>query len=103
MLEILDHIKSDIAKLDRRAVFALVYAAAGLTAINFLRDPAVLNFLLSGTSWAWVGHEALYSTDNNLYELIWWVLVNLTFYVAIPAVVVPVVQKWRLQEIGLEH
>ena len=48
MLEILDHIKADIAKLDRRAVFALLYAAAGLTAINFLRDPAVLNAILRG-------------------------------------------------------
>ncbi|HEY2846679.1 MAG TPA: CPBP family intramembrane glutamic endopeptidase [Pyrinomonadaceae bacterium] len=101
MLEILDHIRDDIRQLDGRAVFALVYAAAGLTAINFLRDPAVLNWLLSGTSWVWVGHEALYPTDNNLYELLWWVLVNLTFYVAIPAAVVKFVQKRSLREIGL--
>src|SRR5436305_8567834 len=98
MLEILNHIREDIAKLDGRAVFALVYAAAGLTAINFLRDPAALNWLLSGTSSAWVGHEALYPTDNNLYELVWWVLVNLTFYVAIPATVVKFVQKRSLKE-----
>jgi hypothetical protein len=101
MLEILDHIRSDIRQLDGRAVFALVYTAAGLTAINFLRDPAVLNWLLSGTSWASVGHEALYPTDNNLYALMWWVLVNLTFYFAIPATVVKFVQKRSLKEIGL--
>lgn len=103
MLEILDHIKDDIAKLDRRGVFALLYAAAGLTAINFLRDPAVLNFLLSHTQWAWVGREALDPTDNNLYELVWWVFVNLIFYVAIPATVVKFVQKRPLTEIGLAH
>lgn len=101
MLEILDHIRTDIRQLDGRAVFALIYAAAGLTAINFLRDPAALNFILSGTSWAWVGQEALYPTDNNLYELVWWVFVNLLFYVAIPAIVVKGVQKRELREIGL--
>lgn len=101
MLEILDHIRDDISRLDRRAVFALIYAAAGLTAINFLRDPAALNWLLSGTTWAWVGHEAMYPTDNNLYELVWWVFVNLIFYVAIPASVVKFVQKRSLHEIGI--
>jgi hypothetical protein len=100
-LEILDHIREDIARLDRRAVFALAYAAAGLTAINFLREPAVLSWLTSGTSWAWIGHEALDPTDNNLDELVWWVFVNLTFYFAIPALVVRFVQKRRLTEIGL--
>jgi hypothetical protein len=103
MLEILGHIREDIAKLDRRAVFALVYAAAGLTAINFLRDPAVLDSLLSHTSLAWIGHEAHLPTDNNLYSLLWWVLVNLAFYFVIPAIVVTFVQKRPLTEIGLAH
>jgi len=101
MIEILDQIREDLAQLDRRAVFALVYAAAGLTAINFLRDPAVLNWLLSGTSLAWIGHETIDATDNNLYELVWWVFVNLIFYVAIPAIVVKFVQKREFKEIGL--
>lgn len=101
MLEILNHIREEIAKLDGRAVFALVYAAAGLTAINFLRDPAVLNWLLHGTSWEWIGQEAMYPTDNNLYELVWWVFVNLVFYFAIPAIVVRFVQKRSLREIGI--
>jgi hypothetical protein len=101
VLEILDHIRSDIRQMDGRAVFALVYAGAGLTAINFLRDPGALNWLLSGTSLAWVGHEAMYPADNNLYELVWWVFVNVVFYVAIPALVVKLVQKRELKEIGL--
>ena len=101
MLEILGHIRDDISRLDRGAVFALVYAATGLTAINFLRDPIVLKWLTSGTSLAWVGDEAFYPADNNLYELVWWVFVNLIFYVAIPAAVVKFVQKRSLREIGL--
>ena len=101
MLEILGHIREDIAKLDRRAVFALVYAAIGLTAINFLRDPAVFNYVLARTPWAAIGEDAQFPRDNNLVGLLWWVFVNLTFYFVIPAVVVRFVQKRPLRDIGL--
>ena len=101
MIEILGHIREDIARLNRRAVFALIYAAAGLTAINFLRDPAVLNSLLIRTPWAAIGEEAQFPRDNNLVGLLWWVLVNLTFYFVIPAIVVRFVQNRPLRDIGL--
>jgi len=101
MLEIIGHIREDIGKLDRRAVFALLYAAAGLTAINFLRDPAVLNFLLARTPWAAIGRDAEFPRDNDLIGLVWWVFVNLIFYFVIPATVVRFVQRRPLREIGL--
>ena len=101
MLEILGHIREDIAKLDRRAVFALVYAAIGLTAINFLRDPAVFNYVLARTPWAAIGEDAQFPRDNNLVGLLWWVFVNLTFYFVIPAVVVRFVEKRPLRDVGL--
>ena len=49
MLEILDHIRSDISKLDRKAVFALVYAAFGLTCIYYLKDQGAVAKVLTGT------------------------------------------------------
>lgn len=103
MIEILDHIREDIGKLDGRAVFALVYAAAGLTAINFVRDTDVLKALLSHTPWESIGNEAANPSENNLYALIWWVFVNLVFYFVIPALVVKFVQKRPLSDIGLAH
>jgi hypothetical protein len=101
VIEILDHIKTDIAKLDRRAVFALLYAAVGLTCINFGKQPEVLNFILARTPYAWIGEEATYPTANNLYGLLWWVFVSVFFYFAVPALWVKFVQKRPLREIGL--
>ncbi|MBK8301969.1 MAG: hypothetical protein IPK98_00600 [Chloracidobacterium sp.] len=39
MLELVTQIRGDFAKLDRRAVFAFVYAAIGLTCITYFKDP----------------------------------------------------------------
>jgi len=101
MLAIIAHIRSDLAQLDRRALFALVYAAVGLTCITYLKDPLVLSWLLSHTQWAEIGVEAAHPTANNLYGLIWWVFISMTFYVIVPASIVRFVQKRKLTEIGL--
>lgn len=103
MREILDHMRSDLSSVDRRAAFALVYAAIGLTCISYLKNPDYLNAILSHTPLSVVGQEAASPTGNNLYSLIWWVFVSLTFYFLIPAAVVKFVQKRDLAEIGLAH
>jgi membrane protease YdiL (CAAX protease family) len=101
MLDIARHIRDDLAQLDRRAVFALLYAAAGLTCISFLKNPDYLTFILANTRFASMGEEAAHPSDNNLYGLVWWVFVSMVFYVVVPAIIVRFVQKRPLSEIGL--
>ena len=103
MLDLITHIRGDLAKLDRRAVFALVYAAVGLTCITYFKNPSYLAAILSRTPLAEIGEEAAHPTSNNLYGLIWWVFVSVTFYFVIPAIFVKFVQKRPLSEIGIAH
>ncbi len=93
--------RGDLASLDKRALFALIYAAAGLTAINFLKEPNTLEWLTRGTPFAEVGRSAVHSEHSNLANLAWWVFVSVFFYFAVPAVWVKFVQKRPLREIGL--
>jgi hypothetical protein len=95
------HFISDLKALDRRMMFALLYAAIGLTCINFFKDAYYLNALLKNTLLASIGEEAVHPTANNLYALIWWIAVSMTFYFVIPALWVKFVQKRGLNEIGL--
>jgi hypothetical protein len=39
MRDLIDRITTDFSLLDRKALFALVYAAAGLSAIFYLKNP----------------------------------------------------------------
>ena len=57
--------------------------------------------MLAKTPFSDIGDEAANSTSNNLYALIWWVFVSITFYLVIPALFVRFVQKRKLSEIGL--
>lgn len=101
MLEIVQQIKSDFTSLDRRAVFAFVYAAVGLTCITYFKNPEYLASIVADTRIASIGEEAAHPTNNNLYSLIWWIFVSMIFYFVIPAVFVRFVQKRKLSEIGL--
>ena len=101
MLELVTQIRGDFAKLDRRAVFAFVYAAIGLTCITYFKDPSYLASILTNSPFAHIGDEAAHPTNNNLYGLIWWVFVSVTFYFVIPAIFVMFVQKRKLSDIGL--
>ncbi len=101
MLEIIRNMRVDLAGLDRGAVFALVYTAVGLTCIAYLKAPSYLNAVLDGTRFGEIGESAAFPTDNNLYALLWWVLVSVTFYFIVPAAIVRFVQKRKLSEIGL--
>ena len=102
MLEILDHIRQDVAGLDRKAVFALIYAAAGLTGIYYLKDPAVAARALSGTQLAYLGDWIAYSPENNLAALGWWVAVVTLFYFVLPALAILFWYGERLADYGLK-
>lgn len=101
MLDLARQIKDDFLALDRRAIFALIYAAVGLTLIFYLKDPKVPNFLLSNTQFASIGIEAEFPTKSNLYGLVWWALISFFFYVVPPVLFVLLVQKRKLSDIGL--
>lgn len=99
MIDLAKKIWSDLEHLDRRAVFALLYAAVGLTCIAYLKDPAYLVAILSlATADA---DKIVYAHSTNIYGLIWWVFVSVTFYFIVPALFVKFVQKRNLSEIGL--
>lgn len=99
--EIASQFLSDIKQVDRRVLFALLYAAIGLTCISYFKNAEYLVALTARTRFADVGSEAYASSSSNLYALIWWVFVSVFFYFAIPAVWVRFVQKRKLSEIGL--
>jgi len=102
MLEILDHIRSDISKLDRKAVFALVYAAVGLTLIFYLKNQESLAKVLTGTRFEEFGNSIAYSSDNNLPALGWWVGVVTVFYFVLPALAIKFLYRERLSDYGLK-
>ncbi len=99
MLDAIRQFRHDVSPLDGRAVFALVYAAVGLTCIAYLKDVDYLRPLLSMTRAA--DPVAAASPNNNLYALVWWVFVSVFFYFVVPALWVRVVQRRGLSEIGL--
>lgn len=101
MLELAQKLRGDISQLDRRAVFALVYAAVGLTCISYFKSPDYFAAITRHTPLANIGNEAANPTNNNLYGLIWWVFVSVTFYFVVPALFVSLVQKRKLSDIGL--
>ena len=101
MIEIIRDMRGDFARLNRRAVFALVYTAVGLTCIAYLKNPDHLNRLLGAIDLGWIGEAAASSDESNIVGLLWWVLVSVTFYFAVPAAAVTALQKRKLSEIGL--
>lgn len=102
MLEILDHIRSDIAKLDRKAVFALVYAAVGLTGIFYFKNQEAVAKFLTGTPYEDFGNWIAYSPDNNLPGLGWWAAVVTVFYFILPALAIRFLYRERLSDYGLK-
>jgi len=101
MLELYRKIEDDLLLLDRRALFALVYAAAGLAAIFYLKNPEYLTVWLQNTRFAEFGYWVANSKENNLPALAWWVFVVTIFYFVLPLFAVKFWQKRPLSEIGL--
>ncbi len=101
MFEISGQIRRDFSGLDRNVVFALIYAAIGLTCITYLKNPDHLVSILRGSRFEWIGEAAAHPTGSNIVGLLWWVLISVTFYFTAPALLTTVIQKRKLREIGL--
>lgn len=101
MREIYKAIEEDFSVLDRRALAALVYAAAALTCIYYLGNAQKFVDLLNQT-WLAGNGESLFSNDkNNLPALAYWVAVVTLFYFVVPALGIKYVLKRDLKDYGL--
>lgn len=101
MLDIYRQFEDDLSLLDRKALFAMVYAAAGLACIFYLKNPEYLTLLLRNTRFEDFGLFITRSSDNNFAALAWWVAVVTVFYVVLPVVVVKFLFRRPLSEFGL--
>jgi len=95
MLEILTKIRQDLETLDHRALAALIYAAAGLTANFYLKKPEIADAFFGVNSFS-------DPIDNNLASLGWWVAVAIIFYFVIPAAIIKFHWKLNLRDFGLK-
>lgn len=102
MRRLIDQLTTDFSLLDRKAIFALVYAAVGLTGIYYLKDHVRVANTLSGTRFEDLGTYISDSSANNLPALAWWVTVVTVFYFVIPALWIKF--RWRqdLADYGLK-
>jgi len=101
MRDILNRITTDFALLDRKAVFALLYTAAGLTGIFYLKNQENLAIYLRDTRFESAGEFIAHSPNNNLPALGWWVVVVTIFYFVIPALWIKFVYRESLSDYGL--
>mgnify|MGYP001347084816 CR=1 FL=1 len=101
MLQVLDNIRSDISRLDRQAVAALIYTAFGLTCIYYLRDADAIANALTGTTLEWFGAAISISTENNLPALAWWVFVVSIFYLVGPLLIIRLAWKAKAADFGM--
>lgn len=101
MQDLITRFKDDLYLIDRKAVFALVYAAFGLTCIFYLKNQESVAGFLDGTRLEDFGNWIAYSPGNNLPALVWWVAVVTVFYVVLPAAAVKFLYKRKLSEFGL--
>src|SRR6476646_347046 len=102
MRDIFERVEEDFALLDRKAIFALVYTAIGLTCISYLKN---VDYMESAASLLGLRNFAI-SLENadlsNLGLLGYWVAISVFFYVVIPAVVLKLVLKKQLSDYGLK-
>jgi membrane protease YdiL (CAAX protease family) len=101
MFDTFARIEEDLSLLDRRAIFSLIYAAIGLTAISYLKNADYMNAIASlvgAESWARVIET---SETSNLGILGYWVAVSVLFYFVVPAAVLKFVFGKRLSDFGL--
>lgn len=101
MRELLTQFKDDICLIDRKAVFALVYTAAGLTCTYYLRSPEAFAALTTGTSLENAGRFVAFNPANNLPGLVYWVVLVCTVYFAVPALVIKFGFRESLSKYGL--
>jgi hypothetical protein len=101
MFDLFARMEEDFALLDRRAVFALVYTAIGLTGIYYLKTIGYLDAMATAVGLGQAAEAIERSNENNLLLLSYWVGVSLTLYFVIPAIILKLVFKQRLADYGL--
>ncbi|MGI8812909.1 MAG: CPBP family intramembrane glutamic endopeptidase [Pyrinomonadaceae bacterium] len=101
MRRIIEQFRIDIATLDRRAIFAFLYAGFGLASIYYLKNQAAIAAYLHGTRFEAFGEWIAIANDNNLPALSWWVLVVTIFYFVLPAVAIKFLYREDLSDYGL--
>lgn len=101
MRDLINRITTDFSLLDRKAVFALLYSAAGLTAIFYLKNQENLAESLRKTRFENFGEYIAYSPSNNLPALAWWVIIVTIFYFVIPALGIRFLYGQKLADYGL--
>ena len=101
MRHLFDRITTDFSLLDRKAVFALLYTAAGLTAIFYLKNQNSVAEFLHGSRLDGFGHFIADASSNNLPALGWWVGVVTVFYFVLPAVCIKYFYREKLSDYGL--
>src|SRR4029079_1888952 len=101
MLDIYRRFEDDLSLLDRKALFAMVYAAGGLTCIFYLKNPEVLYSFLRGTRFAEFGWFVASSGNNNFPALVWWVTIAVMFYVVLPVLAIKFLFRRPLSDFGL--
>jgi membrane protease YdiL (CAAX protease family) len=102
MYDILVQIKNDFSRLDRKAVVALVYTAIGLTCAFYVRNTQAVATFLRGTVLEPFGEWITNTTDNNLPDLSWWVILLIVFYLAIPVLIIKRSWHENLADYGLK-
>lgn len=101
MRDLIDRIRTDFSLLDRKAVFALVYTAVGLTAIFYLKNQQAVEAALTGTALEPLGKAINDTSANNLPALAWWVVVVTVFYLIVPGLSIKYLYRQSLADYGL--
>jgi membrane protease YdiL (CAAX protease family) len=101
MQDLIARFKDDLYLLDRKAIFALVYTAIGLSCTFYLKNQESFAAFLHGTLFESFGNFVANPLDNNLPSLSYWVVVVCFFYVVPPMLAIKFLFKERLTEYGL--
>ncbi len=101
MIEIYRELKSDLAPIDKRAAFALVYTAFSLTCIYYFGNAQKLYEWTRGTRYADFVQSVFDNERNNLSVLVYWIACLFVFYFVIPAIYIKFYRRENLSDYGL--
>lgn len=102
MRNVLLQFRNDLARLDRKAVISLVYAAFGLSCIFYLKNQSAVGAFFADTSLAGFGNFIANWPENNLPALGWWVFIVTVFYFLLPVLIIKFVWRAKLSDFGLK-
>jgi uncharacterized protein len=99
--DLIDRILTDFSLLDRKAVSALIYTAAGLTGIYYLKNQELVASALIGTRFESFGEFIAHYPNSNLPALGWWVAIVTLFYFLFPVIIIKFIRREDLSDYGL--